>query len=118
MERASASISAHACSATLMLFAPGRVDDENAARAGGADVDVVHAGAGAGDHLQVRRRSEQCGIDFGRAANEQRVGVRQIDSQLGGRPAGAGIDRPGLFSAKQFESGKGKVIGYHDFHRE
>ena len=84
----------------------GRVDDEDAARAGGGDIDVVDAGAGAGDHFQMRRRREQSRIDLRRASNEERVGVRQIDSQLGGRSAGAGIDRPGIFGAKQFESGK------------
>ena len=43
-----------ASSATLMLLAPARVHDEDAARGGGRHVDVVDAGAGAGDDAQLR----------------------------------------------------------------
>ena len=63
----------------------GRVDDENAAGAGGFDVDVVDAGAGARDDPQPRRRGDQRGIDFRRAPHQQRVRIRQIVGQL--RPA-------------------------------
>ena len=36
-----------------------RVHDDDAARGGGRDVDIVDADAGAADHLEVRRRLEQ-----------------------------------------------------------
>ena len=55
--RASASISAHACSATLMLLAPGALTTSTPRPLAAGDVDVVDAGAGARDDAQARRRA-------------------------------------------------------------
>ena len=92
-ERASASISAHACSATLMLLAPGALTTSIAARAGGRDVDVVDAGAGARDDAQARRGGEQLRVDLGGAADQQRVGVGQIGGERRGRASRSGRRR-------------------------
>ena len=70
------------------------VDDENAPRACRGDVDVVHAGAGAGDDAEFRRRQEQIGRHLGRAADEQGVRVGQRRRELRCRPAALRIDLP------------------------
>ena len=87
---------------------PGRVDDEDAARAGGRDIDVVHAGAGAGHNPQLRRGFEQPGVDLRRAANDQRVGVGEVGRERGRGPSGARINLPARFGAQQFEGGGGE----------
>jgi hypothetical protein len=99
--RASASINAQACSATLMLLAPGRVDDEQAAGAGRRHVDVVHAGARARDDPQARRRRDQLCVDLGGAADQQRVGVRQICCERRRRSSRTRIDDPSRFGPEQ-----------------
>ena len=98
-----------------MLLAPGRVDDEDAAAAGGGHVDVVDAGAGAADDAQLRRGGEQIGGHLGRAAHQQRVGVGEIADQFGGgRPLRASIV-PARFGAEQIERRGGQVVGDNDF---
>ena len=67
-----------ASSATLMLFAPGRVHDDDAARAGGLDVHIVDAGAGAGDRLEFLAGRDDVGRDFRRAAHDERVGFGDV----------------------------------------
>src|SRR6185312_11728172 len=49
------------------------VRDDDPAAGGGSHVDVVDAGAGPADHLQVPGVLEQAGRDAGRAADDQRV---------------------------------------------
>ena len=52
-----------------------RVHDDDAARAGGFDVDVVDAGAGARDRLEFLAGGDDVGRDFRGAAHDKRVGV-------------------------------------------
>ena len=59
-----------------------RVDDQHAARGGGVDVDVVQADTGAGDDLELGRGGEHLGVDGGRRAHQQRVGLRHRGQQL------------------------------------
>ena len=92
-----------------------RVHDDDAARAGGGDVDVVDAGAGAGDHPQAWRGGDQGGGDFGGAADDERVGVGEIGGEWVGRAAGAGVDVP-AFGAQEIERGGGKIVGDNNFH--
>ena len=93
-----------------------RIDDEDPARAGGVDVDVVDAGAGARDDAQTRRGIEQPRVDSGGAAHEQRVRVRKICRQRVGCPPRTRIYGPVGFRAKQFERRRRKFVGDHDFH--
>ena len=85
-----------------------RVDDEDAARAGGGDVDVVDAGAGAGDDAQPRRGSMQRRGDLRRAAHEQRVGVGEIGGELGGLAARNARRRSSRLGAQQVQRGAGR----------
>ena len=64
----------------------GRIHDDDAAIGGGGDVDVVHAGSGAGDHPKPGRGGDQLRIDLRGAANDQRVGVGEVFGQFCGRP--------------------------------
>ena len=59
----------------------GRVHDHHAGGGCGLDVDVVEADAGAGDHLEVRRRGDRLGVDVGRGTDEDRVGVSERGQQ-------------------------------------
>ena len=93
-----------------------RVDDEDAAGAGRRDVDVVDAGAGAGDDAQPRRGVEQRAVDLRRAADDQRVGVGQVVRECGRRPAGPRVDSPAGLGAQQLQRGAGRVVGDDDFH--
>ncbi len=88
-----------------------RVDDENAARAGGGHVDVVDAGAGAGDDPELRRRGQQVGGDLRRAADEQRVGVRQRGREFRRRAAAPRVDLPAGLGAEQLERRCRQVVG-------
>ena len=63
------------------------VDHQHAARGGGVDVDVVQADARAGDDLQLGGRGQHLGVDGGRRAHQQRVGVGHRGQQL--LPVGA-----------------------------
>ena len=92
----------------------GRVDDEDAAAAGGRHVDVVDAGAGAADDAELGGRGEQILRDLGRAADEQCVGVGEILGEIGGAPAGSGVDLP-AFGAEQFERRFRQIVGDDDF---
>ena len=93
----------------------GGVHDENAARGGGRHVDVVDAGAGARDHAQLRRGLDQRGGDLRRAADDQRVGVREIARQLVGFAAGFRVDGP-AGGAKRVGGGGRKRISNDDVH--
>ena len=94
----------------------GRVDDEDAPRAGRGDVDVVHAGAGAGDDAELRRRREQIGRHLGRAADEQGVRVGQRRRELRRRPAALRIDLPARLGAKQIERRGRQIVRDDDLH--
>ena len=74
-DRASDSISASACSATLTLFPPGAFITRMPRALAAARVDVVDAGAGAGNHPKFGRGREQPLINLGGAADDQRVGL-------------------------------------------
>ena len=52
-----------------------RVDDHDAGLGRGADVDVVEPDAGPGDDLEPGGGGERLGVDLGRRADQQRVGV-------------------------------------------
>ena len=72
-----------------MLFAPGAFMTTMPRARGGGDVDVVDAGAGAGDHPQLRRGGDELRVDLGRAANDERVGVGEVAASSSGlRPGG------------------------------
>ncbi len=73
-----------------------RVHDENAARAGRGEIDVVDPGSGAGNYPKFGRCSEQPLVNFGRAADDERVGLaRSGASTSGARPARASTVQPG-----------------------
>ena len=65
----------------------GRVHDDDAARAGGGHVDVVDAGAGAGDRAQLRRGGDDGGRDLGGAADDD-ARRRRRDRRRAGRARG------------------------------
>ena len=59
-----------------------RIHHQHAAGGGGVDVDVVKAHACAGDDLQLGAGREHLGVDRGRRAHQQRVGLRHGCQQL------------------------------------
>ncbi len=77
-----------------------RVHDDDAAIGGGGDVNVVDACAGTGDYPKTRCGSDECGIHLRGAANDERVGVRQIPGQFGGGALRACVDRPAGHASK------------------
>ena len=58
------------------------VDHQHTPRGGGVDVDVVQADAGARDDLELGRGGEHLGVDGGRGADQQRVGLGDGGQQL------------------------------------
>ena len=88
-----------------MLFAPGRVHDDDAAIGGGGDVDVVDAGSGAGNHPKPRRRGDQLRVDLRGASHDQRVGVGEVLGQIGGCAAGPRIDGQTGHGTEDFDGG-------------
>ena len=64
------------------MFDVGRVDHQHTARGGGVDVDVVQADTGARDDLELGRGGEHLGVDGGRRADQQRVGLGHGGQQL------------------------------------
>jgi hypothetical protein len=93
----------------------GSVHDDDAAGAGGRDVDVVDPGAGAGDGTQSRRRGDDRRGDLGGAADDDRIGSGDVGGELFGGAAAAGVDVP-AFGAEQRQSGLGQIICDYDFH--
>ena len=59
-----------------------RVDHQHAAGGGGVDVDVVQADTCARDDLQFGRGGQHLGVDGGRGADQQRVGLGHGGQQL------------------------------------
>ena len=73
----------------------GRVDDEDAARAGRGDVDVVDAGAGAGDDAEPRRRVEQRRAStFVALRTSSASASARSAASVGGLAAGARVHDP------------------------
>jgi hypothetical protein len=93
-----------------------RVHDDDAACAGGVDVDVVDTGAGAGDGAKPRRGLDQRGSDFGGASNDQRVSGLEIIGQGVRSPARSGVDLPAL-GAEEVDRGCRKIVGNNYSHR-
>jgi len=91
-----------------------RVHHDDPARAGGGHVDVVHAGARAGDDAKCRSGVDDGRGNLGRAADDDGVGIRDVTGKLFGRPASTGIDVP-AFRAQEVERGCRKVVGDYDF---
>ena len=92
-----------------------RVDDQNAAGAGGGHVDVVDPRSGARDDAQVGSGSEQIGGDLGRAAHHQGIGVSESVEELGRRTAASGIYLPAGLGAKQLQGRLRQLVGDYDF---
>ncbi len=102
-------------SATLMLFAPGAFITTSAARASRVHVDVVDAGAGAGDGAEPWRGRNQVGGDLRGAAYDDRVGIRQVRRQRRRRAAAARIDFPSL-RAQDGQRRLRKIVRHDNFH--
>ena len=113
--RASASTQRHRQFRDADAVGARRVHDDDAARAGGVDVDVVDAGAGARDRAKPRRGGDQIGGHFRGAAHDDGVGVGEIGGQVGRRAAAARIDGP-AFGAQEVERRGREVVGDDDFH--
>ncbi len=92
----------------------GRVDDEDAAGAGGGHVDVVDAGAGTRHDSKTSRGGEQSRVDFRGAADEQGIGIGQIGGELVRRPARARIDGPSGFGGEQRDGRWRQVVSDDD----
>ena len=93
--RASARMKAIASSATLMLLAPGAFITTMPRARRGVEVDVVDAGARAGDDPQARRGGDQVARHLRRAAHDERVGVgERRRASSGSGTAGARVDGP------------------------
>ena len=116
-DRASASISAQACSATLMLLAPGALTTRMP-RALAAATSTLSTPVPA--RATMRRRgaaSSSARVDLRRAADEQRVGVGEVGGEGGRRSAGARVDHPAGLGAEQLQRRGRQVVGDDDFHR-
>ena len=68
------------------------VHHDDAAVGRGGDVDVIHAGSGAGNHPKPRSGGDQLRVDLRGAANDEGVGIGEVLGQFGGRASGTGID--------------------------
>ena len=90
----------------------GRVDDEDAARAGGRDVDVVHAGAGAGDDPQLRRGSSSRASTFVALRTiSASASARSAASAAGVRPERASTTQPASArSSSSAEAGRSSAM--------
>ena len=64
------------------MFAGRRVDDKHTTGGGGIDVDVVQADTGPRDDLQLGRGGQHLGVDGGRGADQQRIGLGHGGQQL------------------------------------
>ncbi len=91
-----------------------RVADQDAARRGRLDVDVVDARAGPADHAQPRPGCDQLGVDAGGGAHDERVVVADALQQLGPVEAGRDVDLGRL--AQPVDAGRGDGLGDEDPH--
>jgi hypothetical protein len=86
----------------------GRVGDDDAAPGGGRNVDVVDPGAGAADHLQVRRPFDQLRRHLRRRADQDRVVAADLLGQLLVGHLEAEVDLEVL--AQQLDAGVGDLL--------
>jgi hypothetical protein len=93
-----------------------RVDHQHALRAGGGDVDVVHAGSRARHDPKTGRSRQEPGVDLRGAADDQRIRVRQVGRQVGRRSAAAGVDDPVGVGPQEVQRGTGELVRDDDFH--
>ena len=93
----------------------GRVGDDDAAAGGGGDVDVVDAGAGAADHLQVGRQLDQLRRHLRRRADQDRVVLADLRAQLVVGHVEAEIDVE--VGAQQVDAGVGDLLLDQNSHR-
>ena len=86
-----------------------RVDHQHAAGGGGVDVDVVQADTCARDDLQLGRGGQHLGVDGGRGADQQRVGLGHGGQQLF---AVGAVDPADLYLVtERGDSGFGQFVG-------
>jgi len=96
-------------------IAAGRVHHQHAFLGGGFDVHVVHADAGAPDHLQARGAFEQLRVRLHGAPHDQRRGVAQFREQL--LAPGLRLDHlPSRLGSQQLDPLAGNLFGNDDFH--
>ena len=93
----------------------GRIEHEDAAVAGGLDVDVVDPCAGTRHDPEARSGSDQLGRDRRGAADYEGIGVGEVGAQLGRRATATGVDGPPL-GFEQGDGSRGQRIRNHDFH--
>ena len=93
-----------------------RVGDDHAAAGGGGDVDVVDAGPGAADHLQVVGALDQLGGHLRRRADQDRVVAGDRLDQLLVGHLEAEVDVEVL--AQQVDAGVGDLLLDQDLHAD
>jgi hypothetical protein len=92
-----------------------RVHDDDAARAGGRHVNVVHPRARARDDAQRPGGRDQTGRDFGRTAHDQSVGVGDVCRELLRRASSPGVNIP-AFGVQKLQCGCREIVGDNYFH--
>ncbi|BDZ46111.1 hypothetical protein GCM10025866_20200 [Naasia aerilata] len=89
-----------------------RVDDHDAGRGGGRDVDVVEPDARARDDLELRGRGDRLGVDLRRGADQHGAGLGERGEERG--PVGA-VDIADVEVGPQGVDGGGReFFGDHD----
>ena len=91
-----------------------RVDDEDAARGAGVDVDVVEPDAGAPDDAQPRAGIHQLLGDRRAAARDQRVRLGDRAQQLFAFESGPVVELDVARGAKDGQAGVGERVGDED----
>ena len=80
----------------------GRVHDEDPARGRCGQIDVVDAGAGAGNHPKARPRLHESIVHLRGASNDQRVSGREVRRERIARSARARVNCPTRNAADDF----------------
>ena len=93
----------------------GRVGDDDAAARRRRDIDVVDAGAGAADHLEVGREVDQLRRHLGRRADQDRVVVAELGAELLVGHVEPEVDVE--LRAQQVDPGLGDLLLDQDLHR-
>ena len=114
--RASDSIKASACSATLTLLAPGAfmTTMPRAVAAGTSTLSTPVPGAG--NHPKFRRCCNQRLVDGRRAADDEGVRIGEVAREVSGRAAGFGVDGAAGKAREQSDRGGRQLIGDDDVH--